>query len=433
MNYTVVMDIYHVKPYLARDGILEVPVPASKSILNRALLLAALSRGSVLVRCGTLSEDTRTMLGCLRTLGIVIDETVDGLLVHGCGDEFMRNRDSAVPTIDVRSAGTVARFLPAVLAVCSGEYRFTASKQLKKRPMEILRALETAGVEFRFEGEPYRYPFTMYSTGLSKNNFTVDTSESTQYASGLLIAASAGKKSINIKLTGPRTSGSYLKITLDMLEAFHIPVQQNDDEITVCPAGNPPAEYTVEPDLSGACYFYTLSLLFGAKVFIRSAKLDTIQGDVRFLRALEEKGVKLIETSEGLLADGSTVKSYSGFDLDMRDFSDQTLTVAALAPFATSPSILRNVGHIQYQECDRIRAIVENLNALGVPACTDGENIEIVPAKPKNGTVKTFDDHRVAMAFSLIGLKTGGISIENPDCCKKTFENFFDILSKITK
>ena len=426
------MNLYHVKSYFAQEGILEIPVPASKSILNRALLLATLARGNVFVRCGALSDDTRTMLECLRMLGIIIDETVDGLLVHGSGGAFSHLYDAIVPIIDVRSAGTVARFLPAVLAVRGGKYRFTASEQLKKRPMEILHALENAGVEFQFEGEPYHYPFSMHSVGLTKNYFTVDTFESTQYASGLLIAASAGKSPVTLKLTGPRTSGSYLKITLDMLKAFHIPVKENGDEITVYPAENPPTEYTVESDLSGACYFYALSLLFGAKIFIRGTKLDTIQGDSRFLRMLEEKGVKLLETSEGLLADGTAVKSYSGFDLDMRDFSDQTLTVAALAPFATTPSILRNVGHIQYQECDRIRAIVENLNALGVPARSDGENIEISPAKPKNGVVKTFDDHRVAMAFSLIGLKNGGISIENPNCCKKTFENFFDILSQIT-
>ena len=433
MNYTFLMDVYHVKPYLARDGILEVPVPASKSILNRALLLAALARGNVLVRCGSLSEDTRTMLDCLRMLGIVIGDATDGLLVHGCGGNFMQFSDSKVSTIDVKSAGTVARFLPAALAVCGGEYRFTSSTQLTNRPMDILRTLESAGVKFKFEGNPYRYPFTMKSAGLSEDTFTVDTAKSTQYASGLLIAASVGKKPITIKITGPRTNGSYLKVTLEMLEAFHVPLHVTADGITVYPANDPPTAYIVEPDISGACYFYALSLLFGAKIFIRGAKLDTIQGDGRFLHVLKEKGVKLIKTGDGLLADGSLVKSYSGFDLDMRDYSDQALTVATLAPFATSPSIIRNVGHIQYQECNRIQAIVDNLNALGVPARTDGENIEISPAPPKNGVVKTYDDHRVAMAFSLIGLKTGGITIENPTCCKKTFENYFDILSDITR
>ena len=433
MNYTVAMDTYHVKPYIARDSVLEVSVSASKSILNRALLLAALAHGNVLIRCGTLSEDTRTMLDCLRTLGVKIENTEDGFLVHGCGGDFMRLGNTSEPVIDVKSAGTVARFLPSVLAFCGGKYRFTSSKQLMNRPMEILRILENAGVRFEFEGSPYRYPFSMYSAGLSESSFTVDTTDSTQYASGLLIAAAVDKKSVRIKLTGARSNGSYLKITLDMLEAFNVPFQVSADEITVSPSVNSPTEYNVEPDISGACYFYALSLLFGAKIFIRGAKLDTIQGDIRFLHVLEEKGVKLLETTEGLLADGSCVKSYSGFDLDMRDFSDQTLTVAALAPFATSSSILRNVGHIQYQECDRIRAIVENLNALGVPAHTDGNNIEIFPATPKSGTVKTYDDHRVAMAFSLVGLKTGGISIENPNCCKKTFENFFEVLSNITK
>ncbi len=156
-----------------------------------------------------------------------------------------------------------------------------------------------------------------------------------------------------------------------------------------------------------------------------------MQSDVQFLRLLESKGVQFTQMQTGLLADASSVKSFTGFDADMKDFSDQTLTAAALAPFATTPSLLRGISHIRKQECDRVHAIVSNLNALGVPAETDGEKIKIYPAPVRGGTAECFNDHRVAMSFALIALKTGKVTLDDPTCCKKTFENYFEILQSL--
>lgn len=408
-------------------SVLRVDVPASKSVLNRALLLAAFSHGNVFLRCGRYSGDTRALLDCLASLGIVVESTDAGLLVHGCGG-VVPNRNA---TLNVGSAGTAARFLTAILAFCGGDYELTASAQMTRRPMDLIIVLSQAGVTFDFHGEVGHFPFHMHSEGVTADRLTLDTAVSTQYASGVLLAAACGKKPFSLEFMGERISSSYLNMTVTLLQAFGAHVIRDGNLCTVFSAASAPSEYAVEPDISGACYFYALSLLLGAKVLVRGVKRNSLQGDIRFFDLLEERGVVFTDTDEGLLADGSSVVSFAGFDVDMQDFSDQTLTVAAIAPFATTPSVLRNVEHIRRQECDRMLAITENLTALGVPARSDEKTLYIEPAIPKGGTVRTFDDHRVAMAFSLIGLKNGGIIIDNPDCVKKTFDHFFELLSSL--
>lgn len=421
------MKEYVVKKFSANDHTLIFEVPSSKSIINRALILAATANGDVLLRCGAYGEDTRALLQCLNSLGICFEKQADGILVHGCGGNIPKRNT----TLDVMSAGTAARFLTILLAVCGGTYRFRSSPQMQRRPMNHLKLLEQHGVQIKYENEPYHFPFTMQSNGILDDDFTIDTDESTQYASGMLLAASV--RPSTIRLTGGRTNGSYIHITLSVMQDFGIPFARSGANITVSRPDKTPKEFVAEPDLSAACYFYALSLLFGCKVVVRGVEEKSVQGDFAFLHLLRKRGVRLQETPEGLLADGSQVKDFAGFDEDVQDFSDQTLTLAALAPFATSSTVLRNVSHIRAQECDRISAICENLTTLGVPANTDGKNIYIAPAPITGGTVRAFGDHRVAMSFALIGLKTGNVTIDDPDCCKKTFENYFEILTRLTK
>lgn len=403
-------------------------VPASKSLLNRALVLAAFSDRNVSLRCGSLSEDTRAMLSCLRALGIGCEETDYGIIIHGCNARPpVKNAE-----IDVKSAGTAARFLPVALAFCGGDYRFLSSAQMSARPMEILALLESKGARFEWLGNEYSFPFRMFSDGLPNgNDFTVDTSVSTQYASGILLAAPFKAQPLSITLTGNRTDGGYIAMTLDLLEQFGARRQRRGDTITVLPGLHAPAAFDVEADVSGACYFFALALLFSLCVHVRGVRLDGTQSDVKFLRLLESKGVVFTQTDDGLTGDARNVKSFTGFDADFGDFSDQTLTAAALAPFASSPSHLRNVEHIRKQECDRVHAAVKNVNALGGVARTDGETITIYPVPLKGGTVETFGDHRVAMSFALAALKTGNTTVDDPACCKKTFENYFDLIASL--
>lgn len=414
--------------YIPGGETLTISVPASKSILNRALVLAAFCDGQVTLRCGTLGEDTRAMLGCLQALGIDCKTIRGGIEITGCNG----NPPNKNAVLDVKSAGTAARFLTVALSFCGGEYSICSSEQMEKRPMDVLTLLEHNGVSFVWRGKQGAFPFLLRSDGLNgKNEFEIDTDVSTQYASGLLLSAPLKKQPVKITLTGSRTEGGYIGMTLALLRDFGVHYEKNGKIITVYPRISAPKTYLVEADISGACYFYALALLFKTRVFVEGVRLDSTQSDVKFLRLLEGKGVLFTQTENGLLGDATQVQSFTGFDADMNDFSDQVLTASALAPFATTPSRLKNIEHIKKQECDRINAVVENLTALGVPAFSDGKNIEIHPAPIKSGMIKTFGDHRVAMSFALIALKTGTVTIDDPDCCKKTFENYFEILKRL--
>ena len=406
-----------------------VDVPASKSILNRALLLAAFTEGDTLLRCGPHCDDSESLLRCLFELGIETETVSDGILVHGTHD-FRREC-----SLNVGSAGTVARFLTAILAFLGGTFALDASMQMRNRPMEILPLLSSLGAEFEYAEEKEHFPFRMHSNGISSDHAEIGTDVSTQHASGLMLAAAVGNRPFTLELKGNRTDGSYIAMTAELIERFGGKCERLTGKhgYHITPISHAPQTFEVEPDVSGACYFYALSLLCNASVCVKGVHFDSLQGDLKFLKLLQSKGVHVTDTEDGILADGRRIPLYNGFDELMRDYSDQTMTVSVLAAFAESPSILRGVSHIRSQECDRVNAILENLNALGVRAFADEEDIFIEPAPVRPCTIKTFGDHRIAMAFALAGLKIGGVEIDDPACCSKTFPNFFELIEKLSK
>lgn len=410
----------------ASSAITEIETPASKSVLNRALVLAATAKGRVDILCGPLCEDTRALLGCLNALGINTQTYADGIRIEGCGG----NIPNANARLDVKSAGTAARFLPALLAFCGGTYEFSASEQMQKRPMEFLRTLERLGATVEYFREREKFPFRLRSEGATKDEAEVNTDVSTQYASALLLAASAAAKPFTLRLTGARTEGSYIDMTLSLLKSFGADFFRKGNAITVSPVRVSPDKFEVESDVSGACYFAAIALLCSRKVLLKRIRREGLQGDGKFLDLLAQKGLKLQDTQAGLLADGTRAGAFTGFECDFTDFSDQTLTAAALAPFASSPSRLKNVGHTRFQECDRLTAAGNNINALGGRAYVDGNDLVVSPVPLTGGTVTAYGDHRVAMAFAVAGAKTGNVCIDDPSCVNKTFEGFFEQLNR---
>ena len=400
-------------------------VPSSKSILNRALLWAAFTEGDTLVKCSAFGQDTQAILNCLAALEIKTETTNGGILVHGTPSP----RKEA--NLNVGSAGTCARFLPAILACMGGNYHFDSSAQMKSRPMEFLIELEKAGVQIEYADKKYQFPFRIRSHGFCTNEFRVDTDVSTQYASALLLAGALGNSPVKVQLCGERVQGSYIKMTLALLKEFGCKVRRDGNAVTVSPIRSAPREIEVEPDLSAACYFYALALAFGIKVLVRKVKKNSLQGDTKFLDLLSARGVTFTQTDDGLLADGSKVTAFEGFSENFNDFSDQTLTAAALAPFASTPSCLTGIGHIRKQECDRIAAIEQNLQSLGVECHAETDSVRIQPSTPTGGQITTFSDHRVAMAFALTALKIGGVKIDDATCCEKTFSEYFEQLNRL--
>lgn len=428
------MEQYTVKK-MSRGQSIQVTVPGSKSITNRALLLAALSKGLCTLKGVLFSADSRAFLGCLQSLGfeLNIDETQKQVTIQGTGGSIP-NRQA---TIHVGSAGTAARFLTVFLAMAGGSYTLDATPQMRKRPMEpLLQTLREAGIEIVCLEQEGHFPFEIHSQGIQLQQVTIDTTVSSQFASALMMSGVLAEKGLEIHLTGERTMGSYIKMTLNMMEQFGIPVEFSDG-ICRIPGGIRPdiRTYQIEPDVSGAGYFFAMAPLLQSCVQVVNVHLDSMQGDIRFLDICKEMGCVIIDAPEGVLIDGRRVDTYPGVNVCMKDFSDQTLTLAAIAPFAYSDTRITGVGHIRKQESDRMAVILNELARMGV-ACEElpeEDGILIHPGQVQPAEVETYEDHRVAMAFTLPGLRTGNIVIKNPGCCAKTFENYFELIDSLTQ
>ena len=422
--------------YVKQIGHMEeicVQVPGSKSITNRALLLAALSTCQCTLSGVLFSDDSRAFLDCLLKLGfeVDVDEENKKTCIRGTGGRIPNPHAS----IYVGSAGTAARFLTVMLALAGGEYELNASPQMCKRPMQpLLELLSGAGVEFEFQGEKGHFPFKMKSDSICLNEVTIDTSVSSQFASALLMAGVIVKTGLNIITCGDRADGSYIKMTLKMMEQFGIDVVK-EGNIYQVPYTNVfgRKEYQIEPDVSGACYFYAMAPLLKTSVIVKNVHMDSMQGDIKFLEALKQMGCMLSDEKEGVRMSGKELEGYPGINISMKDFSDQTMTMAVLAPFAQSETLIQNIGHIRFQESDRIKAVLTELGRMGIRCeeVPEADGIRIYPGQVTETEIETYEDHRMAMAFTLIGLKTGKITIKDPKCCRKTFENYFELIENL--
>lgn len=426
---------YHVKTQYKKIN-WEVNVPGSKSMTNRALLMAALADGTTRLKGVLFSDDSRNFLNSLKSLGFVVDanEQTKEVTVIGL--------NGALPVtsgeIFVGSAGTAARFLTAMLALAQGTFTVNASEQMKKRPMKpLFDVLTEMGAKITYLEQEGFLPVKIQGIGKTTGagdtlHITLDISKSTQFLSALMLVSPMLKQGLRIEITSGRKEGSYIRITQKMMEQFGAKTEF-DGENYLMPQGisYKAGTYQIEPDVSAACYFYAAAALTGGRTVVENVTWDCMQGDLKFIKLLEQLGCSVQETAFGIEVTGAADGSIKGITVDMKDFSDQTMTLAALAPFAQSPVRIENIGHIRLQESDRIHAVATELTRLGI-LCTEEEAaITIYPGTPKAGIVQTYDDHRMAMAFALIGLKVEGIEIANPMCCKKTFEEYFDVLEQL--
>lgn len=456
-----------------RKNIVEVAVPGSKSITNRALLLAAMARGTSTLKGCLTSDDAMHFIECLRGLGFPVDMVSEGGLgstvtLTGFGGDIPKKSAE----IYVGSAGTAARFLVALLAFSDGEYTVNASEQMKKRPMQpLIDTLRAAGAEVSCPEQEGHFPLHIKG---ARNNaqipdcFTVNIDKSSQFLSALMIAVGTLHKRAQIRVTGSHGL-NYVDMTADMMKSFGICVEKETmEQENAVLEGDAEGQcqiryvfsgmdsyraltYDVEPDMSAAAYFYALAAVLGVRVSVRGVTSNMLQGDVAFFKVLERMGCK-IETLDGTdkasSAEGSNTDFRGaspgnilvsgrndghlkgGFCVDMSAFSDQALTLAAIAPFADAPITITGISHIRLQECDRIQAIVHNLSALGVRVEEQKDGVVIYPGTPTGCEIETYDDHRVAMSFALTGLRTEGVVILNPSCCKKTFAQYFEVMEQ---
>ena len=413
-----------------------VEVPGSKSITNRALLLAALAKGKSTLSGVLFYDDSRYFLESLISLGfqVEVDEEHKQVTIYGEGGRIPKP-DAA---IYVGSAGTAARFLTAFLGISSCNCRINASEQMKKRPMkELFTALSSLGSSFSFPEREDFLPVEFHNPApLTATEVTVDIDKSSQFLSALLISACLFSSDFTVHVTG--THGmAYIDMTVAMMQQFGVRVEKPDATTFFIPGGQTytAKDYFIEPDMSAACYFYAMAPLLGITMTVPHIPEKSLQGDVQFLDVLKQMGCAVTyDTNKGsFVATGNKDRTFSGVSANLGSFSDQTMTLAAIAPFASSKTTITGISHIKYQECDRFHAIINELTRVGISCreIADGDGLEIIPGIPQPAEIETYDDHRMAMAFSLLGLRVDGIIIKNAECCRKTFETYFKVLEQM--
>ena len=411
-----------------------VTVPGSKSITNRALLLATLGSGVSTLRGTLFSDDSRHFLSCIQDLGFetTVDEEHAMITVKGLGGQVPKAEASQY----VGSAGTAARFLTAYLGISRGVYHMDASAQMRKRPMApLLDSLQELGCTVEYPAEDANkgfFPFTLKGNGLCRDNITINIDHSSQFLSALLISSILSEKDFTIRTEGSHGM-AYIEMTCRMMEQFGVTVEHPAPHTFVIPAGQSyhSPDYQVEPDASAAAYFYAMAPLLNVPVLVRHVHFESLQGDVQFIRILEQMGCTAKETPEGVLLTPPSSGQFRGITVDMSACSDQAITLAAIAPFAEGPTTITGIGHIRFQESDRIAAMETELRRLGSPCESTDSSITIYPGTPVPAEIHTYEDHRMAMGFSLIGLRSPGVRILDPMCCRKTFENYFQVLERV--
>ncbi|MGW0775333.1 3-phosphoshikimate 1-carboxyvinyltransferase [Streptomyces sp. NPDC002835] len=400
-------------------------VPGSKSITNRALLLAAAADGTSELVAPLVSDDTVAFREALTGLGVDVEVGEDRWTVTGLGRA--PRTGAAVRCAD---AGTAARFLPVLAAAGEGEFTFDGSDQLRARPLgPLIRALAQlgAGVESAAGGG---LPLRITARGLSGGELTLDSSVSSQYLTGLLLSAPLMREPLTVAARG-LVSRPYIDMTTALMRHFGAEVTRDTEgRLRVERGGYTGSTLRIEPDASTASYVFAAAAVTGTTVTVPHLGKDSLQGDLRFIEVLARTGAR-VETGPDATTVTGTGPLRGGFDVDMGDISDTFMTLAAVAPLADGPVTIRGIRHARFKESDRITAVAENLRVGGIRVEEEEDRITVHPGPMAPTRIACHRDHRIAMAFSVLGLRAPGITLDDPGCVTKTFPGFHEELSRL--
>ena len=427
---------------LARPPRATVRVPGSKSITNRALVLAALSGRGCELHGALRSEDTEVMVKALRALGFVVKaDWPNSVLSVGptSGGRVIPEREA---TLFVGNSGTTMRFLTALVSLGQGTYRLDGVPRMRERPLgDLLSALRQLSVQARSERNNGCPPVVVEANGLSGGRVELKGDVSSQFLSGLLMAAPCAKDWVTVHCRGPHVSWPYVLMTAEMMNQFGARVMPTEPSKFVVPAPQQfgRSAYTIEPDASAASYFFAAAAITGGEVSLPSFGDDEwpgyqarhtnrLQGDVRFIDVLQTMGCEVHRGQESLTVYG---RPLHGIDVDMNDISDTVMTLAAVACFADGPTTIRNVAHVRHKETDRLAALATELRRLGAEVEERADGLTITPRRLHGAEVETYNDHRMAMSLALVGLRVPGVVIKNPACVTKTYPGFFADLERL--
>lgn len=429
------VDSVHVRPIEPFEATLRLP--GSKSLTNRALLLAALASGTSHLSGVLFSDDTRRMIEALKALGFQLhpDRQAQQVKVTGKGGMIPAKQAA----LDLGNAGTAMRSLTAACCLGHGTYRLDGIARMRQRPIgELVEPLRELGATVVYEGNVGYPPLTVFGKGLKGGQVRMKPTLSSQFVSALLMAGPGMSDGLRIGFDGPITSRPYVEMTVAMMRQFGATVVADErwQQVAVKAGGYESHDWSIEPDASNASYFLTAAAVIpGSRCKVDGLGSQSIQGDVGFARVLKQMGAQVKVEAEAItVASPVGGKRLRGVDVDLNRMPDMAQTLAAAAVFADGPTTIRNVGNLRVKETDRMAAMQAELTKIGASVLIHGDDMVIQPpqdGKIRSASIATYDDHRMAMSFTVIGLAAEGIHIEEAGCVNKTFPGFFDYVKQL--
>lgn len=415
-----------VRPTAPLDTTLKVP--GSKSLTNRALLIAALAAGKTVLRDCLLAEDSEVMVRALNALGLKAEVSGTTMTVHGQGGKV----PAAAAQLDLRLSGTSIRFLTALCTLGHGNYVLDGNARMRERPIEdLLVSLRALGAEVSTPLGSGCPPVEVAGRGLKGGVAEISGSSSSQYLSALLMSAPYAAAPVALNVTGDLQSKPFIDMTLSLMADFGVAVQREGyTRFAVANAVYQPQDYAIEGDAMAAGYFWAAAAIAGGRVRVDNVGSASVQGDKRLADVLGEMGCTVTWTADSCEVT-APLSGLRGGTFDLNDMSDQAQTLAVVALFADSPTRIENVWNMRIKETDRLQAVATELRKLGAEVEEGRDYLVIHPlaaeaARPAQ--IATYGDHRMAMAFALAGLRLPGVVIQDPGCVAKTFPQFFDVL-----
>ena len=407
----------------------EIKPPGSKSITNRALVLSALAKGKSIIRGYLESEDTNLMIDCLRFIGVKISKKKDCLIIEGRAGNFLPYQK----TLFVGNAGTVARFLSPLLALGKGSYILDGSLRMRERPIdELLLAMKKMGIKSK-KLTHQSFPLEIQANKISGKEIQLVGNISSQFISALLLVSPFAVEDTYIKITSKITSLYYIEMTRKMMLMFGVRCEWLSDKELFIPAQQiyQAQDYQVEADASAASYFFAMAAISKGSISLLNIPAKSLQGDIGFLQILKSMGCRIKWDVQKIILEGADLM---GVEVDMSQQNDVALTLAVLALFASGSTTITNIYNLRLKECDRIHALATELTKIGAKVIETRDSLKIIPTKKyKAVEIDTYQDHRIAMAFSLCSLKIEGMKIKDPLCVQKTYpnywKNFFSLIS----
>ena len=419
--------MYHVKTQPIKN--ITITVPGSKSYTHRYLIAAALADGQSTLKNCLHSEDTGLTLAALQQMGTSIKKQGQLVVVDGTGGGL---RAPAEP-IYLGNSGTSMRLLTALAAISDGKHLLTGTERMCERPIgDLIEALTQIGIDAQAKNGDGCPPVEIKGGQLAGGKVYLNCKTSSQFLSALLLIAPYTNKGLDIHVTEGPVSKPYIDMTIQVMGKLGVEVNREGYQKYFVRGGQKyqAGEYLVEPDCSQASYFWAAAAITGASIKINGIHQNSIQGDVRLVEVFRAMGCDVYSQADGIMVTGGPLHAVQ---VDMSDMPDMVPTLAVVAAYAKGTTVIENVAHLKAKESDRIAAVANELEKMGIDVKRAGDGMSIKGGIPKGAEIDTYDDHRIAMSFAVAGLKTPGVVIKNQDCVKKSFPNFWQVFETLYK